>query len=103
MKSLLNDGWIDHTRLMGDYFKKGLLELQRKYSHIQEVRGLGLILGLGLDKGGAEVVNVCSDKGFLINCVQERILRFVPPLIVGENEIDRLLNCLDEVFATSRG
>ena len=33
MKSLLNDGWIDHARLMGDYFKKGLLELQRNYSH----------------------------------------------------------------------
>lgn len=103
VKSLLNDGWIDHARDMGDYFKKGLLELQRKYSNIQEVRGLGLILGLLLESGGSEVVDACADKGFLINCVQERVLRFVPPLIVGENEIDRLLNCLDEVFATTRG
>lgn len=103
VKSLLNDGWIDHARDMGNYFKKGLLELQRKYSHIQEVRGLGLILGLLLDRGGSEIVDACADKGFLINCIQERVLRFVPPLIVSENEIDRLLKCLDEVFATPRG
>ena len=103
VKSLLNDGWIDHARDTGEYFKKGLHELQRKYSHIQEVRGLGLILGLALDREGSEIVDTCADKGFLINCVQERVLRFVPPLIVCENEIDRLINCLDEIFATQGG
>jgi len=99
VKSLLNDGWIEHARDMGNYFKKGLLDLQRKYSRIQDVRGLGLILGLLVEREGSEIVNACMDKGFLINCIQERILRFVPPLIVSENEIDRLINCLDEVFA----
>jgi acetylornithine/N-succinyldiaminopimelate aminotransferase len=99
VKSLLNDGWVEHARDMGNYFKKGLLDLQRKYSCIQEVRGLGLILGLLVDGDGSEIVNACMDRGFLINCIQERILRFVPPLIVSENEIDRMLNCLDEVFA----
>jgi acetylornithine/N-succinyldiaminopimelate aminotransferase len=99
VKSLLNDRWVEHARDLGNYFKKGLLDLQRKYSCIQEVRGLGLILGLLVDGDGSEIVNACMDRGFLINCIQERILRFVPPLIVSENEIDRMLNCLDEVFA----
>jgi acetylornithine/N-succinyldiaminopimelate aminotransferase len=103
VKSLLNDGWIDHARDMGNYFRERLLDLQGKYSYIREVRGLGLILGLLLERGGSEIVNACADKGFLINCVQERVLRFVPPLIVGENEIDRLVNCLDEIFATQGG
>jgi acetylornithine/N-succinyldiaminopimelate aminotransferase len=98
VKSLLNDGWIEHARDMGNYFKKGLLDLQRRYSRIQEVRGLGLILGLVVEGEGSEIVNACMDKGFLINCVQERILRFVPPLIVSKSEIDLLLNCLDEVL-----
>jgi acetylornithine/N-succinyldiaminopimelate aminotransferase len=101
MKSLLNDGWIDHARDMGNYFKRGLLDLQRRYSRILEVRGLGLILGFLVEGQGNEIVNACMDKGFLINCVQERVLRFVPPLIVSEKEIDRLLNCLDAVFAES--
>jgi acetylornithine/N-succinyldiaminopimelate aminotransferase len=99
VKSLLNDGWIEHARDMGNYFKKGLLDLQRQYSRIMEVRGLGLILGLLIEGEGSKIVNACMDKGFLINCVQERILRFVPPLIVSKNEIDRMLNCLDEAFA----
>jgi acetylornithine aminotransferase len=98
MNTLLQDGWIDHARDMGVYFQNGLLELQRNYSHIQEVRGLGLILGLLLDRAGSEIVEACMEKGFLINCVQERVLRFVPPLIVGKTEIDRLLDFLDEVL-----
>jgi acetylornithine aminotransferase len=103
VKSLLNDGWIEHARDMGNYFKKGLLDLQRQYSRIMEVRGLGLILGLLIEGEGSEIVNACMDKGFLINCVQERILRFVPPLIVSKNEIDRMLKCLDEIFAAREG
>jgi len=98
MKSLINDGWIDHARNMGAYFKNRLLELQQKHSCIQEVRGLGLILGLQLDREGSEIVTVCMEKGFLINCVQERVLRFVPPLIVSEKEIDEMINCLDEML-----
>jgi acetylornithine/N-succinyldiaminopimelate aminotransferase len=98
VNSLLNDGWIDHARDMGAYFKNGLLELQRKYSHIQEVRGMGLILGLLLDRGGSAIVDACMEKGFLINCVQDRVLRFVPPLIVSKKGIDQLVNCLDEIF-----
>jgi acetylornithine/N-succinyldiaminopimelate aminotransferase len=101
MTSLLNDGWIDHAREMGDYFKKRLLELQKKHRIIREVRGLGLILGVLLENAGGQIVDACRDKGFLINCAQERVLRFVPPLIVGEDEIDRLVKCLDEVFASS--
>jgi len=103
MKSLLNDGWIEHARDMGSYFKKGLFDLQQHYGCIREVRGLGLILGLLVEGEGSEIVNACMEKGFLINCVQKRILRFVPPLIVSQNEIDRLLNCLDEVFRERKG
>jgi acetylornithine aminotransferase len=37
-------------------------------------------------------------RGFFINCIQERILRFVPPLIIKEKEIDALVDCLDDVL-----
>jgi acetylornithine/N-succinyldiaminopimelate aminotransferase len=45
------------------------------------------------------LVAACREKGALINCTQGTILRFLPPLIVSREEIDRLLNILDEVFA----
>ena len=38
------------------------------------------------------------EKGFLINCIQGNILRFVPPLIIEEKEIDALIECLDEIL-----
>jgi len=98
VKSLLNDGWIENAREMGVYFKTGLTTLQGKYSIIRDVRGLGLLLGLELDRDVAGIANACMERGFLINCVQERVLRFVPPLIIGREEIDLLINCLDVVF-----
>ena len=99
VKSLLNDGWIENAGEMGDYLKDKLTALQKNHSIIKDVRGLGLIVGLQLDREVADIAKTCMERGFLINCVQERVLRFVPPLIIGKEEIDRLVDCLDEVFA----
>jgi acetylornithine/N-succinyldiaminopimelate aminotransferase len=98
LTSLLEDGWIDHCREVGQYFKEGLEGLQKTYSCIKEVRGLGLIVGVELDRAGAPIVEACLKRGFLINSAQERVLRFVPPLIIRKEEIDRLLGTLDEVL-----
>jgi acetylornithine aminotransferase len=98
VKSLLNDGWIENAGEMGDYLKDKLAALQKNHSIIKDVRGLGLIVGLQLDREVADIAKTCMERGFLINCVQERVLRFVPPLIIGKEEIDLLVDCLDEVF-----
>jgi acetylornithine aminotransferase len=99
LKSILEDGWLDHCCDVGTYFKGRLRELAKKFDFIKEVRGLGLILGLELDRPGAPFVEACMNKGFLINCAQEKVLRFLPPLIVGKEEIDLLVESLDEVLA----
>ncbi|RJR50582.1 MAG: aspartate aminotransferase family protein [Desulfobacteraceae bacterium] len=98
IKSLLQDGWLDHCRKMGEYFLGRLKGLQGKHRCIKEVRGLGLIVGMEIDMPGAPLVDACMEKGFLINCVQDKILRFVPPLIVSKNEIDPLVDTLDELL-----
>ncbi|MDY7034954.1 MAG: aspartate aminotransferase family protein [Thermodesulfobacteriota bacterium] len=99
LKSLLEDGWIENCKKVGEYFKGRLVELQKKYSFIKEVRGLGLILGIEIDRPGAPIVDACIEKGFLINCTQDKVLRFLPPLIVGNEEIDLLAASLDEIFS----
>ncbi len=99
LRSLLEDGWIDNCRRMGEYFRGRLEDLGNRHHMIKEVRGLGLILGVEMDRPGAPVVDACTKKGFLINCIQDRVLRFIPPLIVGREEIDRLIVALDEVLA----
>jgi len=59
---------------------------------------MGLLLGMKLNIEGSSIVNSCMEKGFLINCIQENILRFIPPLTIGKEEIDSLVACLDEVI-----
>jgi acetylornithine/N-succinyldiaminopimelate aminotransferase len=98
LTSLLKDGWLDHCRDMGEYFRGKLEDLAKKHATIKEIRGLGLMIGVELDKPGAPIVDACCEKGFLINCAQEKVLRFVPPLIVGKAEIDGLCETLDAVL-----
>lgn len=106
LQSLLQDGWVTNAEKMGAYFKSGLNRLAEKHETMKEVRGLGLIIGVELCVPGAPVVEACRQKGFLIVCAQERVLRLVPPLIVGKEEIDLLLEALDNILdamETKRG
>jgi len=85
---------------VGAYFKEKLLTLKSKHDVIQEVRGKGLLVGMDLTIDGGDIVNACMKRGFLVNCAQGHILRFIPPLIVTEADIDRLVACLDVVLET---
>jgi len=98
LTSLLNDGWLEHCRTMGAYFMGRLNEMKKRHACVKEVRGLGLIIGVELDRPGAPVLEACVQRGFLINCAQEKVLRFVPPLVVAKKEIDRLIDALDSVL-----
>ena len=98
----LNDPTLlEHCRSTGSYFMDQLKGLKKKYPSIREVRGKGLLIGMELDRSGADIVNECLKKGVLINCVQEKVLRFIPPLIVTKEEVDRVVSTLDEIFSTA--
>jgi len=85
---------------MGKYFKQRLSELAEKHENVRDVRGLGLMLGVELSTKqiADSVVTKAREKGFLINCTAEKVLRFVPPLIVEHKHIDRLIMMLDEIL-----
>jgi len=85
---------------VGDYFRKKLEELEDKYSFVEEVRGKGLLLGMELDskKRAEKAVVKAMEKGFLINVCAERVLRFVPPLIVERYHIANLVEALDLIL-----
>jgi acetylornithine/N-succinyldiaminopimelate aminotransferase len=57
------------------------------------------MLGIQLDRPGGHFVNDCLARGFLVNCTVDTVLRFLPPLIVKESEVDLLMATLDELFA----
>ena len=97
--TLLKDDILQNCQQMGDYFLTGLLELKERYDFIKEVRGKGLIIGAELEFEGKEIVERCLERGFLINCTMDRVLRFLPPLIITRKEIDLLFAALEEVFS----
>ncbi len=101
-RMLVDEGIVENASAMGQYFKDRLLDLKARHAVVEEVRGLGLLLGIKLTIGGAPLVKACMQKGFLINCIQDNILRFVPPLIITREEIDKLIQCLDEVLSQAK-
>jgi len=98
LRLMLENDIPETCRKTGTYFFDRLLRLKERHPIIEEVRGLGLLLGLKLAVDAEPVVLACLERGFLINWVQGDILRFVPPLIVTTQEIDRLIDCLEDVL-----
>ena len=98
VRVLSEENIIDHCRTIGGYFKDRLSWLKDRHEVIEDVRGMGLLLGMKLKIEGDQIVASCMEKGFLINCIQGNILRFIPPLIIEKQEIDALVACLDEVM-----
>ena len=100
MRALVQDGVLEKGRRMGESLAKGLKECQAGLPHvIKEVRGLGLLQGMELTDSGASVVTECLHRGILINCTMERVLRFLPPLIITQAQIDRLLDLLHQLLS----
>jgi acetylornithine/N-succinyldiaminopimelate aminotransferase len=90
---------LAHVRDIGDHFRSRLEAIARA-NGIRQVRGAGLMLGAELDRPGAPVVTRCLEAGLLINCTADRVLRFLPPLVIMREEIDEGLVILERALAT---
>jgi acetylornithine/N-succinyldiaminopimelate aminotransferase len=91
-------GFLEHVQAVGNYFMGRLGELKSKHEVVREVRGRGLMVGVELDVPGQRVVERCLERGVILNCTHDTVLRFLPPLIVGKEDVDRVVHVLDEVL-----
>jgi predicted acetylornithine/succinylornithine family transaminase len=98
LETMLHDGILENVRKVGAYFVRRLHELKSRHAVIKDVRGRGLIIGVELNIEGADIVKHCMDRGLLINCTGGNILRFVPPFIITERNVDTAIDILDEVL-----
>jgi acetylornithine/N-succinyldiaminopimelate aminotransferase len=100
IETILEDGLIlDQCNRMGMYLGERLEQLKMEFPRIiAEVRGKGLLVGMELTINGDSIVRACLEKGVLINCTAGNVLRFIPPLIVQQKDIDRLIDVLERVF-----
>jgi acetylornithine/N-succinyldiaminopimelate aminotransferase len=87
----------------GNYFKEQLQKLVGKYSWVKQTKGKGLMLGLELEIEGAPFVKKMAEEGILINCTAGKVLRFLPPLVVEEKNIQKTTEALDKIFKETDG
>ena len=89
---------LSNANKAGEYLLAKLKKLQEKYPFIKDVRGLGLMCGLELDREGKPIVEACIKLGLLINCTHTSVLRIMPALGVSKKEIDKAVAILEKVL-----
>jgi acetylornithine/N-succinyldiaminopimelate aminotransferase len=90
---------LPQVQRVGGYFHSMLKELARKHSFVKEVRGFGLMLGMELTVPGSQIVLDAMAEGLLINCTHGTVLRFLPPYIITEKEVDKAGKTLGKLLA----
>ena len=101
LEVLLYEGVLKNAEMMGDYLLARLQELQAKHGVVKEVRGRGLIVGMEFENDVAGYVTACLERGLLVASAGPNVLRFVPPLIISEADIDQAVRILDGVLEAS--
>jgi len=104
LELLYEEGLIENSRVMGEYFKDSLLQLNSKI--IKEIRGKGLWLGVEIDPkfiSGKDLSKLLLEKGILCKETRETTIRFAPPLIIKKDEIDWAVEIIGDAFKNIEG
>ncbi len=97
-KALQKEKLVTKAQETGKYLFGRLKKFQEKYPIIKEVRGIGLMAGLELSVSGKPIVEKCQEKGLLINCTHDKVLRLMPALNITKNQVDQALKILSGVL-----
>jgi acetylornithine aminotransferase len=102
VRTLLEEGILNRTEEMGEYLLGELEALKSRFPFITEVRGIGLMIGMELSLPAGDIVKKALERGLLLNAAQDRVLRFVPPLVVTKQEVNRMLEVLTGILEEMR-
>ena len=94
IKEIIDNNLSDNSAKMGEYFSC----LLAKLPHVKEVRGLGLMVGVETNYECGDLVSKAQEKGLLINVANGTVIRFVPPLIITREELDKVVEIIDEIL-----
>lgn len=98
LKTLYKEKLLQNVERMGRILEERLLEMKSRFKVILEIRGMGLMRGVELDHPGQPYVDRAREKGLLINCTQEKVLRIMPAVTISKTWLDRGLRILEKVF-----
>jgi len=97
-KIIEDEKLLDYIGETGAYFKSRL-ETLKDLPVVKEVRGIGLMLAVELSVPGKDYVKKMLERGFIINCTHDTVLRFLPPFIISPKQIDKTVRALRDVLA----
>jgi len=101
LKFILDNDIAENAEKVGQYLTNGLKSLRQKFQFITDVRGRGLLVALEFSRDIAEsVVMACLERGLLVNRLKPNALRFMPPLIISNEEVDEALVILDRALSS---
>jgi len=100
-KAIHEENLLENAVKMGTYFRQKLEELKSQAPVIREIRGLGLMLGVELNKPGAEIVDKCRAQNLLINCTHQTVLRLMPAINVTKEQIDKAVAIIGKALMES--
>jgi acetylornithine/succinyldiaminopimelate/putrescine aminotransferase len=98
MGQITSPEFLDNVKSKGAYLHNQLNQVRHDFSVVKDVRGFGLMQAIELSMPGAEIVSEMRNLGILVNCTSDTVLRFLPPLIVSEREIDTMIAALRSVL-----
>jgi len=98
IEAIEEENLLENAVQLGQYTMNKLEQLKEKHVIIDSVRGVGLMIGVQLTSSGAEIADKCLENGLRINCTQGTVLRFMPPMIANESQIDQAVDILDRVL-----
>ncbi|MHC4559084.1 MAG: aminotransferase class III-fold pyridoxal phosphate-dependent enzyme, partial [Planctomycetota bacterium] len=101
IEAIEEENLLENANRLGRYTMDKLEQLKQKHGIIESVRGVGLMIGVQLNSSGTEIVDKCLENGLRINCTQGTVLRFMPPMIATESQIDQAIDILDGVLSAS--
>ena len=101
LKFIIDNDIVGNVKRVGEYLTAGLEDLRQKFPLITEVRGRGLLIAMEFSRDIApSAVMACLDRGLLVNKLKPSALRFMPPLIIGNDEVDEALGILDKALSS---
>ena len=100
VKYIIDNDIAGNAKKVGSYFMSKLEGLKKKFDFITDVRGRGLLIAVEFNSDiGQEVLMACLEGGLLVNRLKPNALRFIPPLIIGNQEVDEAVGILDKVLS----
>lgn len=99
LKALTEDGLIENSEKMGKIFREGLEKLKEKHNIIREIRGKGLMIGIEMKFEVRDILMGLIKEGVLMLYSGRNILRILPPLVISEEDVTKVLHALDSVLS----